>query len=374
MGAIAGWVSSTARDEAALAPMLERLAHRTGDLSAFVDRRRTCQVVFGTNLYDSQSRIAVVLDGAIANRDELRPWLAKRGLQAKDDPELLLRAYQYWDKDAIKHLRGGFAFAIWDGRKERLLLARDRFGEKPLYLREANGALLFASEARALAGADAEVDLEAVWEHLACRYVPGPRTLLKGIRKLPPASYAIWHFGKVRETRYWVSPDQKPSFDEPSTADPVEGFIQRLDEAVKLSLPGSAAPDSARQCAGGVFLSGGIDSAAIVALATQSGAKVATFSAGFAEDKASELPAAAQAAKHFGTQHYELIISQRDLVDRLPQLVAMRDAPLSRPSDVALHLLAMHAARVTPVVRRSALRCVAHRPTSACRRRLPEAP
>jgi asparagine synthetase B (glutamine-hydrolysing) len=232
VGAIAGWVSATPRDETALARMLERLAHRSGDLSGFVDRRRTCQVVFGTNLYDAQSRIAVVLDGAISNRDELRPWLAKRGLQAKNDPELLLRAYQYWDKDAIKHLRGGFAFAIWDGRKERLLLARDRFGEKPLYLRESNGALLFASEAKALADGDAEVDLEAVWEHLACRYVPGPRTLLKGIRKLPPASYALWHFGKLRETRYWVAPDQKPSFDEPSNVDPVDGFIERLGEAV----------------------------------------------------------------------------------------------------------------------------------------------
>ena len=338
MGAIAGWVSSTARDEAALGPMLERLAHRTGELSGFVDQRRNCQVVLGASLYDKQARIAVVLDGSIANRDELTAWLAKRGLQAKNDSELLLRAYQYWDKDAVKHLRGGFAFAIWDGRKERLLLARDRFGEKPLYLSESNGALLFASEAKALAGADSEVDLEAVWEHLACRYVPGPRTLLKGIRKLPPGSYALWHFGKVRETRYWVSPDQKPSFDEPSMIDPVEGFIQRLGEAVKLALPG------------GVFLSGGIDSAAIVALATQSGAKVATFSAGFAEDKASELPAAAQAAKHFGTQHYELTLSKHQILDRLPQLVAMRDAPLSRPSDVALHLLAMHAARVTPVV------------------------
>jgi asparagine synthase (glutamine-hydrolysing) len=344
MGAIAGWVSSTAkgemRDSAGLMPMLQRLAHRAGtaELSGFVDRRKKCQVVLGASLYDKHSGIALVLDGAIANRDELKAWFSKRGQKAKDDAELLLRAYQYWDKDAVKHLRGAFAFALWDGRKERLLLARDRFGEKPLYLRETNGTLIFASEAKALADGDAEVDLDAVWEHLACRYVPGPRTLLKGIRKLPPASYALWQFGKLHETRYWVSPDQKPSNDEPSIVDPVDGFIQRLDEAVKLSLPG------------GVFLSGGIDSAAIVALATQGGASIATFSAGFAEDKASELPAAARAAKHFGTQHHELILSRKEIFDRLPQLVAMRDAPLSRPSDVALHLLAMHAARVTPVV------------------------
>ena len=340
MGAIAGWVSTEPRDENALAPMLERLAHRAGsaELSGFVDQRRNCQVVMGANFYDAHANIAVVLDGSIANRDELKAWLAKRRIEAGSDAEVLLRAYQYWDKDAIKHLRGAFAFAVWDGRKERLLLARDRFGEKPLYLREADGALWFASEPKALSTPGAEIDLDAVWEHLACRYVPGPRTLVKGVRNLPPASYALWQFRKLRETRYWIPPDQKPSFDDASLADPVEGFIQRLGEAVKLALPG------------GVFLSGGIDSAAIVALATQHGAKLATFSAGFAEDKASELPAAARAARHFGTEHYELIISQRDLMDRLPRLVAMRDAPLSRPSDVALHLLAAHAARVTPAV------------------------
>ena len=346
MGAVAGWVSSEAKgemsDSSALVPMLERLAHRGGgELSGFIDRRRNCQVVMGASFYDAHSGIAVVLDGAISNREELKGWLAKRGygFAANSDAELLLRAYQYWDKDAIKHLRGAFAFAVWDGRKERLLLARDRFGEKPLYLREAGGTLYFASEAKALVTPESEVDLDAVWEHLACRYVPGPRTLLKGIRKLPPASYALWQFRKLRETRYWNSPDQKPGGDEESaTLDPVEGFIERLSESVKLCLPG------------GVFLSGGIDSAAIVALATQGGAKIATFSAGFAEDKASELPAAAQAAKHFGTEHYELTLSKHQLIDRLPQLVAMRDAPLSRPSDVALHLLAVHAARVTPVV------------------------
>lgn len=340
MGAIAGWVSNVPKEEAELTSMLERLAHRNGsaELSGFVDRRRNCQVVMGAHLYDAQSSIAVALDGAIANREELRSWLAKRGIEAKSDAELLLRAYQYWDKDAMKHLRGGFAFAIWDGRKERLLLARDRFGEKPLYLRETGGTLAFASETKALAGEGAEVDLEAVWEHLACRYVPGPRTLLKGVRKLPPGSYAVWQFRKVRETRYWVPPDRNPSSSEESGTDPVEGFIERLGEAVKLALPG------------GVFLSGGIDSAVIVALATQQGAPIATFSAGFAEDKASELPSAARAAKHFGTQHYELTLSKKELVDRLPRMVAMRDAPLSRPSDVALHLLAAHAARVTPVV------------------------
>jgi asparagine synthetase B (glutamine-hydrolysing) len=114
MGAIAGWVSNEARDETTLGPMLERLAHRAGprtaqgavaELSGFVDRRANCQVVMGASLYDAQARVAVVLDGAIANRDELRAWLSKRSyaFSAQTDAEVLLRAYQYWDKDAIKH-------------------------------------------------------------------------------------------------------------------------------------------------------------------------------------------------------------------------------------------------------------------------------
>src|SRR5688572_7843913 len=226
------------------------------------------------SLYDAASRIAIILDGAIANRDELRAQLARRSYAFKEqtDVEVLLRAYQYWDRDVLKHLRGAFAFAIWDGRKERLLLARDRFGEKPLYLRETEGGLQFASELKALVSSGMEVDLGAVWDHLACRFVPGPRTLVKGIRKLAPGSYAQWQFKKLREAHYWLPPDKNPLHDETLSADPVDGLIERLGDAVKLALPQGAPA--------GVFLSGGIDSAAIVALAAQHGGRLVTYSAG----------------------------------------------------------------------------------------------
>ncbi len=346
MGAISGWVASSrnAPDESALAAMLQTLAHRAGEdaLSGFVDARANCRAVLGATQYDEASGIALALDGAIVNRGELRAELAKRGyaLPLGSDAELLLKAYQHWDKDVVKRLRGAFAFAVWDGRKERLFLARDRFGEKPLYLREAAGTLYFASEIKALlaAGGRADVDLGAVWDHLACRYVPGPRTLVSGIRKLAPASYAVWQFRKLHETKYWVPPDRNAFTGKAEDAGALDGFIERLTEAVKLQLPG------------GVFLSGGIDSAAIVAIAAQQGVPVSTFSAGFEGDKASELPAAARAAKHFGTEHHELVITAQDLVDRLPRLIEARDAPLSRPSDAALHMLAAHAAGKVKVV------------------------
>ena len=354
MGAIAGWVITAGRNgnEERLGTMLERIAHREHaregaagpGLSAFIDRRGSREAVLGAGLYDAASRIAIALDGAIANREELRRDLGKRGyaFPEQSDAEVLLRAYQHWDRDMLKHLRGAFAFALWDGRKERMLLARDRFGEKPLYLRESDGGVVFASELKALAAPRMEVDPGAVWDHLACRFVPGPRTLVKGVRKLAPGGYALWQFRQLREARYWQPPDRHPLSEEALSLDPVEGFLERLAEAVKLARPADAPT--------GVFLSGGIDSAAIVALAAKEGGRIVTWSVGIAGDKSGELAAAAAAAKHFGTEHHELAIAPRDLVERLPRMVAMRDAPLSRPSDVALHLLAAHAAPHTPVV------------------------
>jgi asparagine synthase (glutamine-hydrolysing) len=351
MGALAGWVAPprAAPEVDGLAPMLEKLEHRAraAEMSAFVDRREAFQAVLGATLYDAPAGVALALDGAIGNRAELRGELARRGYRFPlgSDEELLLRAYQHWDKDVVKRLRGAFAFALWDSHKGRLVLARDRFGEKPLYLREANGVLWFASEARALAAAGApraEIDLGAVWEHLACRYVPAPRTLLAGIRKLAPASIALWQFRKLHESRYWVPPDRHPLAESAAGGDPVEGFIERLGDAVKLQMP--------EEAPAGAFLSGGVDSAAIVALMVQDGRKVHTYTIGVEGDRASELAAAAAAAKHFGTQHHEVTLAPRELVERLPRLVAARDAPLSRPSDAALHLLAGEAAKSVRVV------------------------
>ena len=288
--------------------------------------------------------ISIALDGSIVNGRDLRSQLTKRGYQftGKSDAELLLRAYQQWDKEVVKHLRGAFAFAIWDSSKERLMLARDRFGQKPLHLHQAGGAVCFASEVKALVrapGVKVEIDTAAVSEYLAQRYVRGPRTLLAGVRKLVPGTYALWQFGTLRETRYWSPPDGEAPIAR-GPANPVEGFIERLDEAVHLSMQTPRV---------GVLLSGGYDSAAIVALARAHHDHVTTFSAGFADDKRSELAAAGRVAQHFGTQHHEIVLERRDVLAKLPQLVASRDAPVSRPADVALHLLAREAARKVKV-------------------------
>jgi asparagine synthase (glutamine-hydrolysing) len=364
MCGIAGWMAlpQHAPDDGAMAAVLEALAHRGPDgagACAFQSSRH--RVVLGHRrlaiidpqgarqpMCDAAAGVALTFNGEIYNFRELRAELAQRGhrFALDSDTEVLLRAYQQWDTEVVHHLRGQFAFAVWDERKERLYLARDRFGEKPLYLCESGGSVFFASEAKALLripGIRPEVDLQAVRDYLAYRYVPGPRTLFAGIRKLAPASYAYWQYGRRREVRYWVPPDREPVVQkETNTSEAVPRFLEALEATVKLQMV-SDVPF-------GAFLSGGLDSSTVVALMSRHHPKVKTFSVGFAEQRYSELPYAAQVAKQFGTEHHEMVVSQHDLMGKLASLVAYRDAPVAEPSDIPIYMLACEAARSVKMV------------------------
>lgn len=347
MCGLAGWAASRGGpDVGLLASMMEALAHRNGatdSLSALLDRNARRTMVLGASLVDRASGVALALDGTILNAAELRAQLGRHGYRfaGESDAELLLRAYQYWDKEVVKQLRGAFALALWDARKDRLMLARDRFGQKPLYVAEARGTLYFGSESKALArvpGAGGEVDVGGIADYLALGYVRGPRTLLAGVRKLSPGTYALWQLGSLREARYWTPPDgEAPRAARARGEDPVGGFIEKLDEVVRLHMNGARPA--------GALLSRGYDSAAIVALMKRHSQAIETFSAGFADDRHSELAAAAELARHFGTRHHEIVLEKRELLAHLPELVASRDAPFCRPADVALHLIARQAAR-----------------------------
>jgi len=187
------------------------------------------------------------------------------------------------------------------------------------------------------------VDPAAVWDYLAYRYVPAPATLFKGIRKLMPGTCAIWQNGRLAQHRYWSPPDGARSDTRQPQGDAVAAFRAHLDEAVQLQMV-SDVPF-------GAFLSGGLDSSVIVALMSRHNPAVNTFSVGFGEAGYSELAYAAQAARHLGTAHHELVVTDRDVIDRLPKLIAFRDAPVSEPSDIPIHMLACEAAMFRMVQR-----------------------
>jgi asparagine synthase (glutamine-hydrolysing) len=365
MCGIAGWV---ARPESMLTvetleSMLQAIAHRGPDDQGvccfrcagtghhvFLGHRRLAIIdPVGAHqpMCDAAAGLALTFNGEIYNFRELRAELTELGYRfARDsDTEVLLRAYQHWEGEVVQHLRGMFAFAIWDARNERLFLARDRFGEKPLFLYENGNGLYFASEIKALLcvpGIKPSVNLEAVWDYLAYRYVPGPNTLFTGIRKLMPGTVATWERGKLKEERYWTAPDRNPCRLQRPQRDAVATFLSLLDEAVKLQMV-SDVPF-------GAFLSGGLDSSTIVALMSRYNSTVKTFSVGFGENRYSELAYAAEVAAHFGTQHCEIVVAYRDMIERLPQLVAYRDAPVSEPSDIPIYLLACEASRSVKMV------------------------
>jgi asparagine synthase (glutamine-hydrolysing) len=292
--------------------------------------------------------IQIVFNGEIYNFVTLREELISRGhrFATASDTETIVHAYEEYGDDCVTHLRGMFSFAIWDVKRDRLFLARDRFGKKPLFICEQGGNLLFASEIKSLLaypGIHTEVNRDAVWDYLAYRYVPGPATLFSGIHKLPPGSIAVWEHGKLHEHCYYTPPDRQAWGEREPPPEPVGRFLELLDESVKIRMV-SDVPF-------GAFLSGGIDSSAIVGLmARHSSLPVKTFSVGFAESSYSELGYASVIARQFKTEHHEVTVSQNHLMEELPALVRYRDAPVSEPSDIPIYLLSREARRVVKMV------------------------
>ena len=384
MCGIAGWVVPAGSEGAfggrarlsreTLEAMLLSIAHRGPDgqgiyesdapgAQAMLGHRRLAIIdpVGGHQpMIDEAAGLALSFNGEIYNFRELREELRSLGhvFRLDSDTEVLLRAYPQWRDGTVERLRGMFAFAVWDARRERLFLARDRFGEKPLFLAEDVRGLFFASEIKALLrvpGIQPGVDHQAVWDYLSYRYVPGPRTLFRGIRKLPPGSCAVFERGRLSVRRYWTAPDREPRLVSPLPADVPAAFLAKLDNAVESQMV-SDVPF-------GAFLSGGIDSSMIVGLMSRHNSRVNTFSVGFGEEGAqagsskangiarySELGYAEEVARHFGTQHHEIRVDPRHMIDHLPRLVGFRDAPVSEPSDIPIHMLATEASRTVKMV------------------------
>jgi len=290
----------------------------------------------------------IVFNGEIYNHAALREQLESHGHRytTRSDTETIVHLYEEYGKDCVQHLRGMFAFALWDTRKERFFAARDRFGIKPFYYCLTPERFLFGSEIKTLLAHPAvrpEFQQTVLPEYLAFGYLSGPETFYAGIRKLMPGhTLEVDASGQVAIEQYW----------ELSTANdhvshPAPYYVERYREL----LEGAVSSHLMSDVPLGVFLSGGIDSSAVAALATKHrAAPVDTFSVGYEEATHSELPFARVAAQHLNSHHHEVVLSCQDFFDALPMLTWHEDEPIVWPSSVSLYFVARLAKQYVKVV------------------------
>ena len=298
-------------------------------------------------LSNEDGNVWIVFNGEIYNHAELREKLQARGhhYRTNSDTETIIHLYEEYGTECVHHLQGMFAFAIWDARQQRLFIARDRLGIKPLYYRVTSDRIAWGSEIKViLAGSDEgrEFDRTALPEYLAFGYLSGPDTFYRGIVKLMPGHWmTVDSTGKLHIERYWDLPVHQA---EPKPASEyIATFRDMLEHAVRSHLMSDVPL--------GVFLSGGVDSSAVAALMTKiRRAPVETFSIGYSEDQYSELPYARIVARHLNSAHHEVLVSQQEFFDALPQLIRHEDEPIVWPSSVPLYFVAKLAQQHVKVV------------------------
>jgi len=345
-------------DEAQLKRMRDALVHRgPDDAGNFIDggiglgHRRLSIVDLGGGhqpMTNEDGQIQIVFNGEIYNHRDHRQMLESLGhrYQSSSDTETIIHLYEEFGVDAVQHLRGMFAFAIWDGGRQRLTIARDRLGIKPVYYAlTPDGELFFASEIKALIETRAvkpELNYDVLSDFAANRYTSGDETLFRGVRRLPPGHTLVWQEGKVEIARFWdvsFAKHESPLSDR----DYIEQFDQLFRESVRLRLMADVPL--------GMFLSGGIDSTAIAGVMSKLvGDPIKTFSVAFAEREANELEFARMAARAFKTEHHEIVVSPKEFFDALPAMVYQEDEPIAHPSSIPLYFVSKLAADHVKVV------------------------
>ncbi len=291
----------------------------------------------------------VVCNGEVYNYRRLTAELESAGhwFKTRSDSEVLVHLYEEHGDAFVRRLEGMFAFALWDSRRRRLLLGRDRLGIKPLYYVEADGRLFFASEAKALLAAGvvpAEIDREALQEYLALGYTPAPYSMFHGIRKLAPASMLVCERGRMTVERFWTPSRHVDG--SVSEQEWTETLLRTMDQAVDSQMISDVPL--------GAFLSGGIDSSTIVALmARRSSRPIKTYSIGFETTGVgsyyNELPWARKVAKLYGTDHHEIVVKP-DVSTLLPRLLWHMDEPIADAAFVTTFLVAEFARRDVTVI------------------------
>ena len=343
-------------DGAALRRATDAMAHRGPDDEGFYlagevglgNRRLSIIDLPGGHqpMSNEDGTIWLTFNGEIYNFRELNTILRQRGhrFRTSSDTETIVQLYEEYGLACLDHLRGMFAFALWDARKRRLLLVRDRLGIKPVLYRLEPGRLVFSSESRALrelAEQPLEVNPQSVYDFFGFRYIPAPCTFYLGVEKLLPGHFLLADSTGVQTHAYWDIPGEEDAHRPAMVVG--DELVERLRESVRLRLVADVPL--------GAFLSGGTDSSAVVALMTELEARPPrTFAVGFDEPEFNELPYARAVARRFRTEHHELIVHPEQLSCELPRLVAFRDEPIAEPTDVALYLLSQLAARSVKVV------------------------
>jgi asparagine synthase (glutamine-hydrolysing) len=351
MCGIAGWInlenkSSDENDEAVLHAMCERMKHRgpdseglwTGEQVA-LGMRRLSIIDLQTGeqpFWNEDKTVVVVMNGEIYNFRELRKDLERRGhaFHSHSDTEVLPHLYEEHGEAMVEHLNGMFAFALWDLRREKLLLARDRFGEKPLYYGAFAGKLIFASEPKVLLqhpSIEPEINTEAFRQYLSFDYVPAPLSIYKGVSKLPAAHLLTVENGEIKTRRYW-----NLSFYKNGSTPTVEMAAKELREIISDAVRMRLVSDVPL----GILLSGGVDSSTVAAFAARHATeKIKTFSIGFEEDSFDESKFARQVAEHLHTEHYEDKLSVEKAADLISEIGGWLDEPMSDGSLIPTFLL-----------------------------------
>jgi asparagine synthase (glutamine-hydrolysing) len=355
--------------EAILHSMCERIVHRGpnsegvwADDTAALGMRRLSIIDLQTGdqpVFSCDRSVIVMMNGELYNYREVSADLEEKGhkFTTRSDTEILPHLYEEYGEGLVDHLNGMYAFSLWDTRAKKLLIARDRFGEKPLYYGVFDGKLIWASEPKSILAhpsVNAELDLDALRHYVSFDYVPAPMSIYKGIHKLPAGHLLIVENGEVKTRRYWdikwsepgavatgfpapqnssgISTAETLSHREVTLVNKAEELRDLLSDAIRMRLVADVPL--------GILLSGGIDSSTVAAFAVKHASeKVKTFSIGFEEDSFDESKYARAVAKHLGTEHYEDILSAEKAGDLISDIAEWLDEPLADGSLIPTFLL-----------------------------------
>ncbi len=345
-------------DESALDEMRDVIAHRgPDDKGSFIRgniglghrRLSIVDVARGHQpMFNADSSCVLVYNGEIYNHADHRAELEEKGYQYKtaSDTETILHLYEEYGEGCVEKLRGMFAFAIWDEKKQRLFMARDRLGIKPLYyVHDTAGNLFFGSEIKTLIKSDAikpELNYSVLPDQLANHGTSADETLYKNIKRLMPGHFLIWKDGSLSIEKYWDL-SSEPKDEGISDAEHIENWLEEFKKSIELRLMSDVPL--------GMFLSGGIDSSAICALMSQMVSQpIKTFSVGFKESGANEFEYARMVANAYNTEHKEITITPEDFFRKLPSLIWHEDEPLGFSASVPLYFVSKLAQEKVKVV------------------------